>query len=246
VTDPLDPFREAVALHGLQLVGAVDVARARSLHVPAVGGADPLGDATRTVLVVASGGRTFWERLPPDLRGQEHPIDEAGARAIRDALGRLPGAARVLVPPDTDRFDLRRLAEAAGLGVVSPHLQLLLHPVHGPWVSVRGLVALDVVVPSSAPLAWDPCGPCARPCLDACPVGAYGRTAPFDVGRCADHRLREESPPRHCASRCHARDACVVGPEHRYGDVEMRHRHRAGLPMLRDWRRSSGGPNVNT
>jgi epoxyqueuosine reductase len=235
----LDPFREALEAHGLGLVGAVDATRARSLHVPAPrDAADPLGASARTVLVVASGGRAFWERLPADLRGREHPIDEAGARAIGAALGQLPGPARVLVPPDTDRFDLRRLAEAAGLGVISPHLQLLLHPTYGPWVSVRGLVAVDVELPASAPLTWDPCGPCARPCLDACPSGAYSRAASFDVARCADHRLLELAPARPCADRCHARDACVVGREHAYGDVEMRHRHRAGLPMLRAWRGS--------
>jgi hypothetical protein len=200
-------------------------------------GPDPLAGA-RSALVVASGGRAFWERLGPPREGDLHPIDRAGQEAIAAALPRLAGA-RLLSLDERDRFDLRRLAALAGLGVVSPHLQLLIHPTFGPWVSVRGLVAVEAELPPTGPLPGDPCAGCPRPCLDACPVGAYSRTAPFDVERCARHRLRsDEAPPpaaASCAARCHARDACVVGREHAYGDVEMRHRHRAGLPMLRAW-----------
>lgn len=225
-------FRQALAQAALDLVGAVAADTARAL----VMGPDPLGDA-RSVVVVASGGRGFWQRLE-QRPGEEHPIDRAGHEAIATALPHL-GAARLLPLEDRDRFDLRRLAAAAGLGVVSPHLSLLLHPTYGPWVSVRGVVVVDDALPATGPLdGFDPCGPCARPCLDACPVGAYSRAAPFDVTACARHRLRSDeapSPPVSCASRCHARDACVIGREHAYGDEEMRHRHRAGLPMLRAW-----------
>ena len=38
-------------------------------------------------------------------------------------------------------------------------------------------------------------------CVIACPVGAYSRAAPFDVGRCCDHRLQETAPARHCGQR---------------------------------------------
>lgn len=231
--DPLAEFRAAVAPAGLLLVGAVDADAARPLRWGQP--PDPL-EGARTVLVVASGGTLFWERLPDDERaGRQHPIDERGQRVIGAALGALPAGARLLTQDQADAFDLRRLAALAGLGVVSPRLQLVLHPTYGPWVSVRGLVALPVALAPAAPLAWDPCGPCPAPCLDACPVGAYSRRAPFEVGRCCDHRLQETAPARHCAERCHARDACVLGREHAYGPAEMRHRHRAGLPMLGAW-----------
>lgn len=232
----LDAFRQALSAAALDLVGVVAADAARALvHGP---GDDPLAGA-RSLVVVASGGRAFWERLDPARRrGEQHPIDHAGQDAIAAALPALPGA-RLLSLDDRDRFDLRRLGALAGLGVVSPHLLLLIHPVVGPWVSVRGLVAVEATLPPSGPLAYDPCGACPRPCLDACPVGAYSRAAPFDVARCGRHRLASEAPlPAQlvsCAARCHARDACVVGRAHAYGDDEMRHRHRAGLPLLRAW-----------
>ncbi|MCO5166998.1 MAG: hypothetical protein M9894_11595 [Planctomycetes bacterium] len=230
----LDAFRQALAASALDLVGVVAAADARPL-VSCGGGPDPLSGAGALV-VVASGGRGFWERLER-RPGEEHPIDRAGQEAIAAALPRLPGGR--LLPLDVrDRFDLRRLGALAGLGVVSPHLLLLLHPTFGPWVSIRGLVAVPDALPTTGPLAYDPCGPCPRPCLDACPVGAYSRAAPFDARRCGAHRLASDAPsppPAPCADRCRARDACVVGGEHRYGDAEMRHRHRAGLPLLRAW-----------
>jgi epoxyqueuosine reductase len=231
--DPLADFRAALRPHGLPLVGVADGDAARAL------GAAPVLEGAASVLVVASGGRAFWERLQrePDLRGLEHPIDALGQRLIGAALPALPAGARLLSQPEADTLDLRRLAALASVGWVSPVLELLLHPEYGPWLSIRGVVTLPVRLPPTTlggPRGWDPCGPCARPCLDACPVSAYGRGHPFDVERCARHRLADE-PSGPCASRCASRDACVVGPGHRYGDVEMRHRHRAGLPMIRAW-----------
>lgn len=231
--DPLAYFRAALRPHGLPLVGVADGDAARGL------GRAPALEGAASVLVVASGGRAFWERLQAEdgLRGLEHPIDALGQRLIGAALPTLPAGARLLTQAEADTLDLRRLAALAGVGWVSPVLELLLHPEYGPWLSIRGVVTLPVrlqpTVLASRP--WDPCGPCAKPCLDACPVSAYGRGHAFDVERCARHRLAEEAPQGPCASRCASRDACVVGPEHRYGDAEMRHRHRAGLPMIRAW-----------
>lgn len=239
--DPLAEFRAALRPHGLPLVGVADGDAARSVAAPrAPLPADPAPvlEGAASVLVVASGGSAFWERLQTEaeLRGLEHPIDALGQRLIGAALPALPAGARLLTQAEADTLDLRRLAALAGVGWVSPVLELLLHPEYGPWVSIRGVVTLPVrlqpTVLASRP--WDPCGPCAKPCLDACPVSAYGRGHAFDVERCARHRLADE-PSGPCASRCASRDACVVGPEHRYGDAEMRHRHRAGLPMLRAW-----------
>jgi epoxyqueuosine reductase len=228
--DPLADFRAALRPHGLPLVGVAEGDAARAVC------AAPVLDGAASVLVVASGGRAFWERLQAesDLRGLPHPIDELGQRLIGAALSTLPAGARLLSQAEADTLDLRRLAALAGVGWVSPVLELLLHPEYGPWLSIRGVVTLPVLLPPTVLARWDPCGPCAKPCLDACPVSAYGRGHAFDVERCARHRLADE-PSGPCASRCASRDACVVGPQHRYGDAEMRHRHRAGLPMIRAW-----------
>jgi epoxyqueuosine reductase len=238
--DALAGFRAALRPHGLPLVGVADGDAARGL------GRAPVLDGAASVLVVASGGRAFWERLQTDpaladLRGLPHPIDETGQRLIGAALATLPAGARLLAQKEADTLDLRRLAALAGVGWVSPVLELLLHPEYGPWLSIRGVVTLPVRLQPTVLRPWDPCGPCAKPCLDACPVGAYGPGHAFDVERCAVYRLADE-PSGPCASRCASRDACVVGPQHRYGDAEMRHRHRAGLPMIQAWLYRSPAP----
>jgi len=38
-----------------------------------------------------------------------------------------------------------------------------------------------------------------------------------------------------CASRCHARVGCVIGPEHRYPDDELAYHHRRALLAMRAW-----------
>jgi hypothetical protein len=236
--DPLARLRAALEPAALTLVGVADAADARALHAARGPEDDPFAGAA-SVVVVASGGRCFWERLPAAARaGEPHPIDRIGREAIAAALPALPGA-WLLAEADQDRVDLRRLAERCGLGVVSPYLELLIHPTFGPWVSVRGVVASPAPLAATPGPPFDPCGPCPRPCLAACPVGAYRPGARFDVLRCAAHRLAsDDAPPpaaTSCADRCHARLACVVGVEHAYGPDELRHRHRAGLPTIRAW-----------
>lgn len=194
-------------------------------------GAEAALSGARAVLLCASGGRAHWEAIAPAERQDRFAIERAGRRSIENALVHLDPSSRLLDRTATHVFDLRRLAEAAGFGVLSPYLGLVIHPEFGPWVSLRGVVATALDVPISVPLeAYDPCGPCSRPCLTTCPAGAYRPGHGFDFVRCARHRLAEIPLADHCADACHARRACVVGTEHAYGAAEQQHRHRASLP----------------
>jgi epoxyqueuosine reductase QueG len=116
------------------------------------------------------------------------------------------------------------LGRAAGLGAAS-RLGLLLHPEFGPWMSLRAVVLTPLELPESGPLTdFDPCGGCAAPCASACRGSAIADDR-FDVARCAATRLREAG----CRSRCDARRACVIGPEHGYAAAAEAH-HMAALP----------------
>ncbi len=234
--DALARFAAELRGSGLNLVGCVPTAAARDTVFPGRTCPAPAGG---TVIVCGSGGRAHWDALTPEELAREHPIFHAGQAAVGAALALLDRTARLAGPEDIAPFDLRALARRAGWGVVSPYLQLLIHPEYGPWVSIRSLVFTSLALPATGPVeGFDPCGPCPRPCLDACPAGAYSRDHDWDFELCAAHRLRERDVPQHCADQCHSRLACPIGSQHAYGPDEHRHRHRASLDDIRAWYRT--------
>jgi len=73
-----------------------------------------------------------------------------------------------------------------------------------------------------------PCDSCAsRPCLSACPVGAFGADG-YDVGACAAH-LRRPAGLACMDGGCLARRACPVGGEHAHGPAQAAFHMRAFL-----------------
>jgi len=109
---------------------------------------------------------------------------------------------------------------------------VLVHPIYGPWMALRAAILVRGRLEAPRPAdGFDPCPTCReRSCITACPAGAVG-PAGWNVPRCAAHRARPDDP---CAMRCHARVACVLGPEHRYPDDALAyHQRRAREPLLR-------------
>ena len=66
---------------------------------------------------------------------------------------------------------LKDSAVLAGLGCIGRN-NILVTPEYGPRVRLRALT-LDVTVPSTGPLSFDPCEGCDAPCRRACPQGAF-------------------------------------------------------------------------
>jgi epoxyqueuosine reductase QueG len=100
-------------------------------------------------------------------------------------------------------------------------LGLLLHPVYGPWFSLRAAIVTSAELPPTAPIAdFVPCEGCSAPCAAACPGEAVAVDA-FDVAACFQATRIHAA----CISRCAARHACVIGREHAFApDVERRFR----------------------
>jgi hypothetical protein len=106
---------------------------------------------------------------------------------------------------------------------------MLIHPDWGLWQGYRGALAfasrLDLPPPDRRP---SPCESCAgKPCLTACPVGAFapGR---YDVAACASHVASPAGSD--CAGLgCRARRACPIGTAHRQAPPQAAFHMRAFL-----------------
>jgi len=213
---------------GFNLGGCLGVARYDGL-VPSAWRASALLPETRTAVVLGAGGRAFYDafRAAPEGRLAADPMDAYTRRVAGEAAERLDGLALLAFELRGGCFaDFVALGRAAGLGAAS-RLGLLLHPVFGPWMSLRALVLTPLSLPESRPLAdFDPCPACAAPCAAACHGQALAG-ARFDPAACAATRERELA----CRHRCDARRACVIGPEHRYGEAaEAHHMGSLGSP----------------
>jgi hypothetical protein len=198
------------------------IARAIERRDLAAHGAFALADDERegeladvaTIALVGLGGRRGWAAFsasPEAEDGAADPLDR-WSRCLVDGLAAEFGA-RSLYPFDgPPHWPFQRWARRAEPMHVSP-LGLLIHPIDGLWRGYRGALAFAerlAVPPVRA--AASPCKTClARPCLSACPVGAF-TGAEYDVAACAAHLGRAAG--RACMEGgCLARRACPVGAE---------------------------------
>jgi hypothetical protein len=215
-----------LAPHGLNLLGATPAAD-YDTRVPDRWAIGPAAPEVRTLIVIGNGGGAFWEayqgRIARDPAAAEapDPLDAFTRSVVEDAVAplraELGGSVSIVYPFDVvpPVLSFMHLAECAGLG--SPSLLgILVHPVYGPWMALRAALLLpyacaDMPRPADG---FDPCPTCIeRPCIAACPGGAIGPGG-WDIPRCGAHRLSGTGDG--CDAGCHARIACVLGPEHRY------------------------------
>jgi hypothetical protein len=180
----------------------------------------PGGSAGTIVLVGMVGGENWraFERSSESADGMPDPLDRWSRRTITGLAERL--AARPAFPFDGPPFlPFLRWAQKADTLYPSP-LGLLIHPEFGLWHSWRGALLFGdrLALPEKSQRP-SPCEACKdKPCLSACPVGAFDG-ARYDVGVCVAHI--SELRGRDCVARgCLARRACPVGVEYRYSDAE--------------------------
>jgi hypothetical protein len=231
----LGSVSELIAPAGLNLVGAV-AAEAFDASQPSGRRVRDLAPRCGTVVVAASGGRAFWERMlaagplrtpHPWYRPMEKRCERIGAE-VTAWLADRGVAARLACPHRHPLLNFTQMAEMAGLGVVSPVSEWLLHPQFGPWLSVRFALLVDGL-PFGASFRraiageFQPCAGCDQPCVRACPVAACGNGS-MDHGRCATWRHEGG-----CESGCEMKRACPRGVEHRFGPQEEHFRQAYAL-----------------
>jgi epoxyqueuosine reductase QueG len=244
MTDPLQLIRNAGNRRGLNLVAAIPVAR----YALALGPKSQLSATApdaRSIIVIGNGGGDFWLALKqhaaqhPGWSDREHPVDDYTREVIEGdivapvrALG-LRCSVTYPFAQDRSVLNFMELGKLAGLGGPSI-IGVLVNPSYGPWIAFRAalLVDADLDAPGDA-AGFDPCPGCVvRSCIAACPVKAVSFPKGWDIPRCLEHRVEVEPD---CASRCHARVGCVLGPEHRYPDDELAYHQMRALRAMRPY-----------
>lgn len=239
-----DDFADAARLldqAGLAPRGAIPIERYDAL-VPPPWRSRALAPGARSALVIGAGGRALGEasRAAPEAALARDPLDAFVVRVVGEAAcavaarGALARAAFAFETRGGRYADYVALGREAGLGAPS-RLGLLVHPVYGPWLSLRALLLVDAPLAATpVPDGFAPCEECPAPCASACPGGAVGGRR-FDVAACGATRARTPG----CRQRCDARHACVLGRAHAYAaSVEAHHmdasraRGAAGPPGL--------------
>jgi len=196
--------------HGLVWRGAFHPAPRDS--VPALPGGAPAATLVLLGFVGMAGWATFAE-ADEAADGAPDPLDRWSRRVV-SALAEAADGAALFPFGGPPWLPFQRWAQRAEPVHASP-LGLLIHPRWGLWHSYRGAVALrerlDLPPLADAP---HPCETCVgRPCLGACPVGAFAQGG-YDVDACVRHIAAPAG--RDCmAEGCAARRACPVGTEHR-------------------------------
>jgi hypothetical protein len=148
-----------------------------------------------------------------------NPLDRWSREVIEAAAAEF--GARAAFPSDRPYLPFQRwAAEAEGLKA-SP-LGILIHPEYGLWHAYRGALlfdrALDLPPPVPRPHPCDDCR--AKPCLSACPVGAFDGES-YDVATCRSH-VNSGRGSACLSGGCLARHACPVGRAYAYGEPQQR------------------------
>ena len=244
--------RSAGAPYGLNLAAAVPIAR-YDAAVKESARARPIDSQAKSIVIIGNGGGAMWDALKrhaernPGWWSREHPLDDFTRLAIEGEVApaaRGAGARCTVVYPfpssslrasmaDGPTLNFIELARVAGIAGPSI-LGVAVHPVYGPWIAFRAALLVDSEIDSPGDAAgFDPCPGCtARTCIPACPVAAIGFPKGWDIPKCITHRVEAEAE---CAPRCHARVACVLGPEHRYPDDEIEYHQMRALRAMRPY-----------
>lgn len=188
-------------------------------------GVPPLSDGRQpgTVLLLGNVGSSLWPTFSASAEacdGRPHPLDRWSRRVVQ-AIALEIGAEPLFPFGGPPYLPFQRWAQRAEPVAPSP-LGILIHPDYGLWHAYRAALALrDRLDLPQRDLTPRPCDGCAdRPCLTACPVGAFDGNR-YDVSVCVSHLASPPGQP--CMSGgCLARRACPVGRTYAYGSDQAR------------------------
>jgi len=201
----------------------------RGAFHPAAGDGVPAlaaGTPARTVALAGNAGPQMWRAFDAARAGHPTSLDEWSVRVLTELAARL--GAHAVFPFERPYLPFQRWAVRAEACHPSP-LGLLIHPDYGLWHGYRGALLFGAVIALPPPdRRPSPCTGCAdRPCLTACPAGAFDGAA-YDVPACARH-LADMAEPACMDIGCLARHACPIGRGYRYAPAQARFHMQAFL-----------------
>jgi len=199
-----------------------------AFHPADTDGVPPLAaDApARTLVLAGNAGPQMWRAFDAARALGAMTLDQWSEHVLGALASRL--GARAVFPFQRPYLPFQRWARRAEACHPSP-LGLLIHPEYGLWHGYRGalLFAAAIELPPPDHRA-SPCARCAdRPCVTACPAGAFDGGA-YDVPACARH-LAQVPEPACMDGGCVARHACPVGRDYRYLPAQARFHMQAFL-----------------
>ena len=222
-------------------VEAEGLASRGAFHVDAEDAVPRFGDGApaRTLVLVGNAGPRMWPAFAASEEandGAPDPLDRWSRRIVTRLACTLDAGAHFPFggPP---WLPFIRWAQRAGPVYPSP-IGPLVHPDHGLWHAYRGALAfrerLDLPPRDERP---SPCERCAeRPCLSACPAGAFSASG-YDVDACVAHTA-SRAGVRCLDGGCLARHACPAGRDAVYGAPQAAFHMRAFLAARQCARRS--------
>jgi epoxyqueuosine reductase len=226
---------------GLNLVAAIPAERYDAAAAPAYR-AGAVAPECRSIVVIGNGGAEFWRVFKTSAQAhsgwleRNHPLDDFTREVVeKEIVSPIQAAGRrcTSVYPFGNGPVLNFMQLATMAGLAGPSIMgVVVHPVFGPWIAFRAalLVECEIDHPGDA-IGFDPCPTCStRSCITACPAAAVSFPSGWNIPKCLAHRV--EAHPD-CAARCHARVACVLGPEERYPDDELAYHQARALSVMR-------------
>ena len=193
-------------------------------HPGASDGVPPLsgGREARSLVLTGNAGPGMWDVFAqaPEFDGGPDPLNRWSARVLGE-LAEQWGAGTLFPfggPPYLPFISWAKRAE----GLAESPLGLLIHPDYGLWHAYRGALtfAEEIELPprDARPRPCDTCP--GKPCLSACPVGAFTAEG-YDVPACVAHI--DSAAGADCLdSSCLARRACPAGRDYLYEPAQAR------------------------
>lgn len=148
----------------------------------------------------------FWQAFtasPEWNDGQDDPIDRWSSRVIGVLAAELNATARF--PFEDPLPPFLTWAMNANSSWQSP-VGMMIQAEAGLMISYRGALQFPETI-TDVPEVQNPCTPCSKPCVSACPVGALTPEG-YDVPAC--HAYMRSTEGADCNNGCLVRRACPV------------------------------------
>lgn len=197
----------------------------------------------KSILLIGFGGKSFWgvfqeylKNTPEYKSDRINLIDDYSVLKFKEAsniLNEYHVSHKSVYPFGENALDLNflKMGELAGAGIKSL-LGILLHPVYGPWISLRGAILTNLTLNQfDSPLSdFTPCPSCNKPCISVCPANTISESG-WDWESCMKFRLSNDT----CAKSCASRRACPYGEQEQYSEQQLEYHHKFVLNNVKEF-----------